>query len=105
LVSKLLIEGVKTKYWYIAENIRNPPKTVISFKNVPETGLQTRLELIAPYYALFRNHEVAVPIFLNDWALGKVLISGLSAMIRAFPTNDIPILVLFRTIPFQTIMI
>jgi len=67
--------------------------------------LLLHVKLVAPQYALFDNHEVAVPIFLNDWTLAEVLSFALSAMIRAFPTNDIPILMLFRTILGQTIMI
>lgn len=78
---------------------------MISFQNILETGLQIRLKLVAPHYALFDNHEIAVPIFLNDWTLAEVLSFALSAMIRAFPTNDIPILMLFRTILGQTIMV
>lgn len=67
--------------------------------------LLLHVKLVAPNYALFDNHEVAVPIFLNDWTLGEVLRFALSAMIRAFPANDIPILMLFRTILGQTIVI
>ena len=71
----------------------------------PEDHLLLNVKLVAPHYALFDNHEVAVPIFLNDWTLGEVLSFALSAMTRAFPTNDIPILMLFKTILGQTIMI
>ena len=67
--------------------------------------LLLHIKLVAPHYALFDNHEIAFLIFLNDWTLAEVLSSALSAMVRAFPTNDIPILMLFRTILGQTIMI
>lgn len=78
---------------------------MILFQNIPNTGLQIHLRLVAPHYALFDNHEVAVTTFLNDWALGEVLSFALPAMIRAFPTNDIPPLMLFRTILGQAIVI
>ena len=67
--------------------------------------LLLHIKLVAPHYALFDNHEIAVPIFLNDRTLAEVLSFALSTMVRAFPTNDIPILMLFRTSLGQTKMI
>lgn len=60
--------------------------------------LLLHIKLVAPYYTLFNNHEVAVLIFLNYWTLSEVLSFALSTIIQAFPTNDIPILMLLRTI-------
>ena len=54
---------------------------------------------------LFDNHEITIPIPPNDRALGEVLISALSAMVRAFPTNGISVLMVSHAILGQTIMV
>lgn len=62
-------------------------------------------ELIAPHYALLNNHEVAVPIFLDNWTLAEVLSFALSTVVRTFTTNSIPILIVLRAILGQTMVI
>jgi hypothetical protein len=102
LVSNLRLKGVETKRWCKHKTTSKNSDFVPKY---PRNSLQIRLKLIAPHYALFDNDKVTVPIFLNDWTLAEVLSFALSSMIRAFPANDIPILMLFRTILGQKIMI